>query len=378
MAVVAVANTSTYIQGGIEYSTSTSSSGITVSLAFYMRRTNTYSSSTYSSSVTQQLCISSDPNNYSWSQDTAITVAGGKQNVWQGPYFTASRTFDASRGGQPIYIGWKTTDNVSGYLGGSGNVQITLPTTATAPTGLAVSNAQKYQNSFAATVSVTGWGGAGDANSRYRELQVWTYNASSLVEPRKYQKATGNTMSSVITVDNNSGYGTLTIVPNTMYTIGMFASNGTYNTSSQRVGDWTTLPPTPSLSNTSVTTTSAGFSYSVPNQGGKYNMAVKYQIDGGSKVSVTTLSGSGTKSGNFTVSGLTPNTSHTIVVSLTTDIGEVVSNTVSFTTLPNFKLYGSVNNKTKKITKMYCSVNGKTKLVKKLYGSVGGKTKRIL
>lgn len=378
MAVVAVSNTSTYIQGGIEYDVSTSSSGITVNVRFYMRRTNAYSGSTYSSNVTQQICISSDPNMYHYSESDGITVAGGQQNVWQGPYFTASRTFDASRGGQTIYVGWKTTDNVDVYLSGSGNVQITLPTAVTAPTGLAVSNAQKYQNSFAATVSVTGWGGAGDANSRYRELQVWTYNASSLVEPRKYQKATGNTMSSVITVDNNSGYGTLTIQPNTMYTIGMFATNGTYNTSSQRVGDWTTLPPTPSLSNTSVTTTSASFSYSVPNQGGKYNMAVKYQIDGGSKVSVTTLSGSGTKSGSFTVSGLAAGTSHSIVVSLTTTVGEVVSNTVNFTTLVPYKLYGSVAGKTKRITKLYCSVNGKTKRVTKLYGSVGGKTKRIL
>lgn len=381
MAVVAVANTSTYIQGGIEYSTSTSSSGITVTVRLYFRRTNAWSGPTNSSSVTESLCISSSSTSFGYSQTAAVNVAGGQQNVWQGPFYTASRTFDASRGGETIYVGWKTTDNNSGgYFNNTGGtvVQITLPTTATAPTGLAVANITPSQEGFSADVSVTGWGGAGSSATRYRELQVCTYSGSGLTEPRKINVEYGDTLSSNITTsDTLYTGGTLDIEPNTEYVIGAYATNGTYNTGSQRIGAGTTLPPSPSLSNTALTPDSATFVYSVPNQGGKYDMALKYQMDGGELIAVDTLSGAGTKNGTFTVSGLESSTTYSIVLSLSTSVGEVTSNTINFTTESGAVLYGPVNGQTKKVKKLYGSVNGQAKEVIKLYGSVGGQTKRI-
>lgn len=379
MAVVAVANTSTYIQGGIEYSTSTSSSGITVTVRLYFRRTNSWSGSTNSSSVTESICISSSSTSFGYSQTAAVNVAGSQQNVWQGPFYTASRTFDASRGGETIYVGWKTTDNAGSYFSNTGGtvVQITLPTTATAPTGLAVSNIVPSQEGFSADVSVTGWGGAGSASTRYRELQVWTYSGSGLTEPRRYQNEYGDALTSSIIVNNSTPNGTLTILPNTEYVIGAYATNGTYNTGNQRLGSGTTLPPSPSLSNTALTPDSATFVYSVPNQGGKYDMTLKYQMDGGELIAVDTLSGAGTKNGTFTVSGLESSTTYSIVLSLSTSVGEVTSNTINFTTENGAVLYGPVNGQTKKVKKLYGSVNGQTKEVIKLYGSVGGQTKRI-
>ena len=253
-----------------------------------------------------------------------------------------------------------------------------FPGTSSPPTGRACSNVQRLQNGFTATVSITGWGENNTGTvDRYRELQVWTASSSGLVEPRRYQPVRGDTMSSTITC-NNSSSGSLTINPNTEYTLGIYATNGASSTGSTRVGNYTTLPPTTTISNTAVTTSSATFTYSVPNQGGKYNMTLKYQLDSGSLVTVTTLTGSGTKSGSFTVSGLTPGTTHTVTASLTTSAGEVVSNTVTFTTSqPPIKLYGSVSGKTKLVRKLYGSVNGQTKEIKKLYGSVNGKTKLI-
>jgi hypothetical protein len=107
-------------------------------------------------------------------------------------------------------------------------------------------------------------------------------------------------------------------------------------------------------------------------------MVLSYQLDGGSLITVTTLTGSGTKSGSFTVSGLAPETTHTLTAALTTTAGEVVSNTVTFTTAQvPVKLYGSVNGQTKLVRKLYGSVNGQTKEITKLYGSVNGVTKRI-
>ena len=229
-----------------------------------------------------------------------------------------------------------------------------FPGTSSPPTNVGASNVRRGQNSFTANVTLGNWGtnntGSG---SRYRELQCWTYNASSLVEPRRYQAAYGDSLTGDITVSNNSS-GSLTIMPNTKYTLGVYASNGAQNTGSQRVGDYTTLPPTPTISNVDVTTTTATFTYSVPDQGGGYNMALKYQLNGGSAVTVDTLTGSGTKAGTFTVSNLSSGTTYTITAALSTSAGEVVSNIITFdTATPNPKLYGPVNGVTKEIAKLY-------------------------
>lgn len=140
MTITAIATTSTYIQGGIDYSVATSSSGITVTVSLYFRRTNVWSGMTDSTSVTQYICISSAPDLYGYSETDGIYVAGGMQNQWQGPVFTATRTFDPSRGGENIYVGWKTVDNVSNRFTGAANAVITLP----------------YAEPSAPTVSATG------------------------------------------------------------------------------------------------------------------------------------------------------------------------------------------------------------------------------
>lgn len=251
-----------------------------------------------------------------------------------------------------------------------------FPGTSSPPTGLSCSNIVRGQDGFTATVSITGWGVNNTGTvDRYRELQCWS---GDMTGDRRYQPVRGDALTGTITV-NNSSSGALTIIPNTMYTIGVYATNGAAATGSTGVGQYTTLPPTTSISNTAVTENSASFTYSVPNQGGKYDMTLSYQLDGGALVTVTTLSGSGSKSGTFTVSGLTPGTTYTLTASLTTNAGEVVSNTVTFTTAQaSVKLYGSVNGQTKLVRKLYGSVNGQTKEIKKLYGSVNGQAKRIL
>lgn len=256
---------------------------------------------------------------------------------------TRTVTFTAGSGLRSDFAGTWSVD-VSGF-----------PGTSSPPTGLSCSNIQRLQEGFSATVSLTGWGenNTGTVN-RYRELQVWTASSSGLVEPRKYDIASGDSLSSTITVNNNSTRGSLTIVPNTEYTIGVYASNGAQYAGSNRVGNYTTLPPTTSLSNTVVTQNSATFNYSVPNQGGKYNMTLSYQLDGGSLTTVTTLTGSGTKAGTFTVSGLAAGSTHTITAALTTSAGEVVSNTITFTTeAASVAFYGSVNGQAKKVEKLY-------------------------
>ena len=371
MARVAEANTSTYIQGSVDYYAYTSGTNIIVDVYFQMRRTNTYSGDTYGATAVPNICISGDPNNFGYVGSSGIRVVGGQQNVWQ-TIFTASRTFDSSRSGQTIYVGWKVTNDNSGYLGGSAVAAITLPSAATPPTGLTCANIVAGEDSFTATVSVTGWGtGTG---AKYRELQCWS---SWMTNPRRYQPVMGSELTGSITVSNSSG-GELTITPNTEYAIGAYASNGEAFTQSPLIGNYSTLPPTSTLTNTAVTETTANFSVNVPNQGGKYDMVLKYQLDSAAPVTVTTFTGSGTKSGSFTISGLSSATTYTVVASLTTSVGEVVSNTVTFTTAqPPVKLYGSVSGQTKLVKKIYGSVNSQTKKIKKIYGSVNGETKLI-
>lgn len=365
MARVAIANTSTYIQGSVDYYAYVSGSNIVVDVYFQMRRTNTYSGSTYSSTAIPRICISGDSANFGYSGSAGITVAGGQQDVWQGIY-NASRTFDASRGGSTIYVGWKVdNDNSGGYLGGSAVAQITLPTVNTPPTGLSANNIVIGTESFSATVSVTGWGvGTGQ---RYRELQCWTYNASSFVTPRRYQAQFGNDLSGTIIVDNFSD-GDLTIVGNTRYTLGIYAGNGSIATGSQRVGNYATLAYAPSVSINTINDTSVVIKYSTQADGGFYAKNLQYSFDGETWITFATINSSSATTGTYTISGLQPKTAYTLKNRVSTTAGVSNGNDVTFTTVIGAKFYGPVNDKTKLINKFYGSVNGKTKEIKKLYG----------
>ena len=111
----AIANTAnSYIQGGLEIITSKSGGNVTVTAKLYMRRTNNYSGSTYDSNVSRSITIDGTTT----SGSGAVTVAGGQQNVWQGPILTASKTFSGSA--RSITISWATSGAASTNLNGSG------------------------------------------------------------------------------------------------------------------------------------------------------------------------------------------------------------------------------------------------------------------
>lgn len=368
MARVAVANTSTYIQGSVDYYAYVSGSNIVVDVYFAMRRTNSYSGNTYGSAATPQICISGDSTNFGYTGSAGITVYGGQQDVWQGIY-SASRTFDSSRGGNTIYVGWRVINDNSGYFGGSGVAAITLPTANTPPTGLKAENITPHTDGFSADVSITGWGvGSG---TRWKELQCWTYNPSSFVFPRRHQIVEGSNLSDYITVNNQTmgPNDSLNIVGNTRYTIGVYATNGAANTGSQRVGNYVTLAYAPSLSATPIDDSSVLITYSLQADGGFYAKNVQYSLDGGNIwVTAATINTGSATTGNFTITGLAPNTAYNVKTRVSTTAGETNGNDVSFTTLTGINFYGPVSNKTKSINRFYAPINRKSKLVKKLYG----------
>lgn len=373
MSIVAIANTSTYIQGGLDVTTSVSGSSITVTEKLYFRRTNAYSGSTYSSSVTGTLGISTQTS----SSTSAVTVAGGQQNVWQGPFFTATRTFDSSRSGNTITCSWSTTDNVAAYFTGSGSASITLPTAYVAPSGLAVTLDDFGENWATMTVSISSWGTPSGASGRWLEAGVAGQNAWQ--SPSLRSAIVSNPgLSTQITVNNSSTKTTtLTIVGNTKYYYGGHATN-TQLTTSTVVGTFVTLPPAPTITVGNITADTATLKWSTPADGNAYSKAIIASGAGLSSETIATVSTGSASSGTYSLTGLTEKTKYTITYYAKTTSGSSTTKTVSFTTAGNPAVfYGSASSKAAKIHSFYGSVNGKTSGVRKLYASVDGKTKLI-
>lgn len=286
---------------------------------------------------------------------TNITVSFGSGSTSSGPYYLNNASLTVGASDTSATVSW-------GYWGqgektGEGTFTISFPSGQSAPTGIAIANLSSGTNTVSATVSVTGWGGAGDATTRYRELQVWTFNDSSLVEPRRYAQTYGNTLSSTITVDNNS-LGTLTLTPNTKYTVGIWASNGTYNTGSQRRGTVVTLAEAPTVSVSAVTTDSITISYSQSADGGYYEKTIQYSLDGGNTwVTGATIASGAATTGTFTISGLVSGASYAIQTRATTSAGNTAGSTITAQTTPaegtTIGFYGPASGLSAKTWKFY-------------------------
>ena len=279
-------------------------------------------------------------------------------------------TFTAGSGQRSDFAGtWTTTVN--------------MPSSVTAPTGLAASNIVPGPDYFSATISVTGWGGAGNATTRKRELQVRTYDASSLITPRRVQQAVGNTLSSTITTSNGStDDGGLTITPNTRYTLAMWATNGTQTTGSKRIGNYVTLGAKPLVALTSRNGNTVAISYSVASDGGFYDKTIEYSVDNNPNwTNLASITGTSGASGTISLNNLAPKKLHRIEVRVVTTAGTVSTILYFDTSSIAFygpdsnleaqkadKIYGSVSNQATELTKLYGSVNGKTKLIHQSFG----------
>ena len=121
---------------------------------------------------------------------TGFTATGSGSSLGSHGINSTSKTVGG--GDTSTSISWSTSD------GFSGSFTVTFPSGA--PSGLALSNIVPGTDSFAATVSVTGWNGGTSAN-RYRELSVCTGQSAS---QRKLEKTYGDTLSSALTVNNET------------------------------------------------------------------------------------------------------------------------------------------------------------------------------
>lgn len=279
-----------------------------------------------------------------------------------------------------IYVGDVYSTTFSRTVGGTGTRTVTwsagsgqrsdfagtwsadvggFPGTTSPPTNLSFTGCTAGPDWYDIGVSVSGWGTGGSANQRYIEAQVWTKSDSGLVEPRRFQASYGTT-SATIRV-NNSSSGSLTITPNTEYTVGIYATNGAASAGSARVGNHVSAPPVVTISVNKVTEDSISLGWSFGNQGGKHPMIVQYSLDGANWTTMATTTGSGSKSGTYTLNNLTPNTTYNISSRVTRSENLVqanyttAGNTVSAVTRESSaaKLLGSASGSAVKVTQLY-------------------------
>lgn len=180
------------------------------------------------------------------------------------------------------------------------------------------------------------------------------------------------------TTTGNSTYNYTGLTNNTKYYFRSRAKNSQLwsNYSSDKTA--VTLPAALGAMTASATgDTTIKVDYTTAAGGTEYTKNIQYSLDNSTWTTGATVSAGTATTGSFNITGLTPETTYTVYVRVNTTAGNSSASTANVTTPISYKLYGSVNGKTKRIRKLYCSVNGKTKLVNKLYGSVNGKTKRI-
>ena len=299
----------------------------------------------------------------------SVTVNGTTYSGWSGDmyngtvmlsnttriYHTGEFTFSASAG-------------IAQYSSGSwydGSGAWTLPARGAAPTGLNVTINSVQDTGATLTVSVSSYGTPSSEADRYIEASILgqsTYGG-------KYRYGTSKAVTSAtITVNNSSqtdNSNPLTIVPNTKYWYGGFATNTVMSTSTVE-GTFITLP----AYITNVTVNDVG--------GGEVTVSVIHASEGTAATVYTEYSYNQTSwtevqdTFNLEVQSAT-----TIYVRRRNSAGTTPVYTANIVPAAAVKLYGSVNNKAKEIRKLYGSVNGKAVRIRKLYGSVDGQSKLI-
>lgn len=299
----------------------------------------------------------------------SVTVNGATYSSWSGNmyngtvmlsnttriYHTGEFTFSASAGiAQYSPSSWY-----------SGNGSWTLPTRGTTPTGLDVTINSVQDTGATMRVTLGSYGNPSSEANRYIEAAIM--GQSTYGGKYRYGASKAST-NAVITVNNNSSTNSsnpLTIVPNTKYWYGAYATNTVMSTSTVN-GTFITLPAYIS----DVKVNDVG--------GGEVVVSVIHASEGSATTAYTEYSYNQT---NWTVVQdtfrLEVHSATTLYVRRRNSTGTTPVRTVSIVPATTIKLYGSVNNQAKEIHKLYGSVNGKAVRIRKLYGSVNGRSKLI-
>lgn len=297
-----------------------------------------------------------------------LRAPGGEAVSTSVPYSPSagSRTFSLPN--LSFYLANSSTSCTMYVTGPDGSFAFTLsgiPQGAVAPSGLSVSISSIADTGASFSVSLSSYGTPNSADGRYIEAAIMgqsTYGGKYRYDIAK------NKASATITVNNSSKTNSsnpLTIVPNTQYWYGAYATNTSLSISKVQ-GTFITRP----AYITSITANDVG-------QGEVY-FTVNHASEGSANTVVTELSYDQntwqTVSDEFNLS-LSEQT--TLYVRRSNNSGSTPIFSISVTPSTRVKLYGSVNNQAKEIKKLYGSVNGQSVRIRKLYASVNGRSKLI-
>ena len=297
-----------------------------------------------------------------------LRAPGGEAVSTSVPYTPSANHRTFSLPNLSFYLANTSTSCTMYVTGPDGSFAFTLggiPQGAVAPSGLNVSISSVADTGATFSVSLSSYGTPSSEANRYIEASIMgqsTYGG-------KYRWATKKAVkSATITVNNSSATNSsnpLTIVPNTQYWYGAYASNTALSTSMVK-GTFITLPAY--ISDVVVNDTG----------GGNVTVSVVHASEGTATTAYTEYSYNQTDWTTVQDTfSLTVHSATTIYVRRRNSTGTTPVRTVSIVPATTVKLYGSVNNQAKEIRKLYGSVNGKAVRIRKLYGSVNGRSKLI-
>lgn len=297
-----------------------------------------------------------------------LRAPGGEAVSTSVPYTPSANSRTFSLPNLSFYLANSSTSCTMYVTGPDGSFAFTLggiPQGAVAPSGLNVSIASVADTGATFSVSLSSYGTPSSEANRYIEASILgqsTYGG-------KYRWATKKAVkTATITVNNNSATNSstpLTIVPNTKYWYGAYATNTVMETSMVK-GTFITLPAYIS----DVIVNDAG--------GGEVAVSVLHASEGTADTAYTEYSYNQTSWTQVQDTfSLEIDSATTLYIRRRNSTGTTPVRTVSIVPATTVKLYGSVNNQAKEIRKLYGSVDGKAVRIRKLYGSVNGRSKLI-
>ena len=297
-----------------------------------------------------------------------LRAPGGEAVSTSVPYTPSANHRTFSLPNLSFYLANNSTSCTMYVTGPDGSFAFTLggiPQGAVAPSGLDVTLSSVQDTGATMRVTLNSYGTPSGEANRYIEASILgqsTYGG-------RYRWATKKAVkTATITVNNSSAVNSsnpLTIVPNTQYWYGAYATNTALSTSMVK-GTFITLPAY--ISNVVVNDTG----------GGNITVSVIHASEGTAATAYTEYSYNQTDWTTVQDTfSLTVHSATTIYVRRRNSTGTTPVRTVSIVPATTVKLYGSVNNKAKEIRKLYGSVNGKAVRIRKLYGSVNGRSKLI-
>lgn len=236
---------------------------------------------------------------------------------------------------------------------------VSFPSGTTAPTAPTISAAAASDSQIDATYGTTNLGNPAGT--------VYLYNGTS---------SNPSTKISSKTAAGNSTYNNTGLTANTTYYYKATASN-TVGSASSSVVNATTYPAgITSFTVDSVASDSVTVTVVYGASGNALTTTAGCRINGSGTWDTIDTDMQGTTK-TYTLGPFLPETTNTVEIRVSTTVGNSPAASVTFTTLPPVKFYGSVNGSSKRIKKLYGSVNGQTKTIKKVYASVNGQTKLI-